>query len=225
MHHCCLLYLLQISVSIQLPKFNNSWSSTVIHVTQWMKRWHVGTGFHNEQGGESLHNKFNQLQRQWVEWDSAWRGAVRGVGQCVEWGSARRGAVQSVGQCMEWGSVWSGACRNRLPQWTGGESLHNKFNQLQRQWVEWDSAWCGAVRGVGQCMEWGSARRGAMQGVGQCVEWGSAWSEAVRGVRQCVKWRSLNSHYLTSCSSAASFCHSTGNVSLLGTMVYWQHGW
>lgn len=36
------------------------------HVTKWMKRWHVGTGFHNEQGGESLHNKFNQLQRQFA---------------------------------------------------------------------------------------------------------------------------------------------------------------
>ena len=190
MHHCCLLYLLQISVSIQLPKFNNSWSSTVIHVTQWMKRWHVGTGFHNEQGGESLHNKFNQLQRQWVEWDSAWRGAVRGVGQCVEWGSARRGAVQSVGQCMEWGSAWSGACRNRLPQWTGGESLHNKIQPTTEavggvgQCVVWGSAWSGTVHGVRQCEAWGNAGRGTVRGVGQCVKWGSAWSETVREVTQ-----------------------------------------
>ena len=35
------------------------------HVPQWMKRWHVGLGFHGEQGAEALHNKFNQLQRQY----------------------------------------------------------------------------------------------------------------------------------------------------------------
>ena len=36
------------------------------HVIQWMKLWHVGLGFHGEQGGESVHNKFNQLQRQFA---------------------------------------------------------------------------------------------------------------------------------------------------------------
>ena len=36
------------------------------HVPEWMKRWHVGLGLHGEQGGEALHNKFNQLQRQYA---------------------------------------------------------------------------------------------------------------------------------------------------------------
>ena len=36
------------------------------HVIEWMKRWHVGLGLHGEQGAESVHNKFNQLQRQFA---------------------------------------------------------------------------------------------------------------------------------------------------------------
>ena len=36
------------------------------HVLEWMKRWHVGLGLHGEQGAESIHNKFNQLQRQFA---------------------------------------------------------------------------------------------------------------------------------------------------------------
>ena len=36
------------------------------HVKEWLKQWQVGMGFHNEQGGELLHNKFNQLQRQFA---------------------------------------------------------------------------------------------------------------------------------------------------------------
>ena len=36
------------------------------HVVPWMKRWKVALEFHNEQGGESIHAKFNQLQRQFV---------------------------------------------------------------------------------------------------------------------------------------------------------------
>lgn len=36
------------------------------HVLEWMKTWHVGLGLHGEQGAESVHNKFNQLQCQFA---------------------------------------------------------------------------------------------------------------------------------------------------------------
>jgi len=33
------------------------------HVIPWIRRWGVGIGFHNEQGAESIHTRFNSLKR------------------------------------------------------------------------------------------------------------------------------------------------------------------
>ena len=34
------------------------------HVVNWISQWKFGLGFHGEQGGESLHAKFNHLESQ-----------------------------------------------------------------------------------------------------------------------------------------------------------------
>ena len=33
------------------------------HIVPWIRRWHVGVGFHSEQGAESIHALFNTLLR------------------------------------------------------------------------------------------------------------------------------------------------------------------
>ena len=33
------------------------------HVTDWIRKWKVGLGFHGEQGAESTHARFNTLMR------------------------------------------------------------------------------------------------------------------------------------------------------------------
>ena len=33
------------------------------HMVPWMRRWHWALGFHGEQGAESIHNIFNNLER------------------------------------------------------------------------------------------------------------------------------------------------------------------
>ena len=33
------------------------------HVVPWIKQWRVGLGFHGEQGGESVHSRFNTIKR------------------------------------------------------------------------------------------------------------------------------------------------------------------
>ncbi|XP_062502539.1 uncharacterized protein LOC134179620 [Corticium candelabrum] len=33
------------------------------HVVPWIRRWKLGLGFHGEQGAESIHARFNALQR------------------------------------------------------------------------------------------------------------------------------------------------------------------
>ena len=32
------------------------------HVVPWISKWKVGLGFHGEQGGESIHARFNTLK-------------------------------------------------------------------------------------------------------------------------------------------------------------------
>ena len=33
------------------------------HVVPWISRWKVGLGFHGEQGGESIHARFNSIRQ------------------------------------------------------------------------------------------------------------------------------------------------------------------
>ena len=33
------------------------------HLTPWMQQWHCSPGFHSEQGIESIHDVFNNLER------------------------------------------------------------------------------------------------------------------------------------------------------------------
>jgi hypothetical protein len=33
------------------------------HVVPWIRRWRVALGFHGEQGGESVHARFNSIRR------------------------------------------------------------------------------------------------------------------------------------------------------------------